>query len=156
MSTIEAKVDALKKSKAEEFATACPSRVIEMALEDLEAVEQSPNYRVVMEECHRPSQFGYCTVCLGGAVIANRLGGSPSQKLLFDSYEDGGWGDEECARLSALDCFRQGLVGAALDYFGIGNAPLGDRAPITPYHLNPDSFKLSLRHLIVMLKRGGL
>lgn len=153
MATIEDKVKALQKSKAEEFASACPSRVIELALEDLEAVERSKKHEIVMDACHQPRR-GKCLVCLGGAVMANRLGADPDEELLFDSYELGGWGKEESKRLSALDYFRQGLPQWALSCFKI-DWP-GEHFKVTRYETNRKQFKTDMRAMAEMLKQHGL
>ncbi len=152
MSTIEAKSEALQKSKAEEFATACPSRVIEMALEDLEAVERSKKYKVEMDACHDP-RHGKCYVCLGGAVIANRFGADPDERMVFDSCD--GWGDEETKRLSALDCFRQGYVAWGLDYFDVKWLD-DEKHTVARYQRNTKRFKADMRAIAELLKSHGL
>jgi hypothetical protein len=49
MSNLKSKSNALTRTKADEFVSACPSRVIEMALENLEAVEKLSTYVVNMD-----------------------------------------------------------------------------------------------------------
>ena len=159
MATIEDKVKALQKSKAEEFSSACPSRTIELALDDLEAVEaQRDKYRIAMAACHSPSADGQCVVCFGGAVMANRLGADPEEHLLFDQ---GDWGENACCRLTALDHFRRGQIWDGLEAFGATlRGPLPRKVHVCDYRNGGRNggkgFKADMRNLAAMLKQSGL
>ena len=149
MSTIEAKTEALKKSKAEEFATACPSRVIEMALEDLEAMENDERYYVDMGVWHCPGPAGKCAVCFAGSVMANRLGISPK-----GSYEPCDFNPATENRLTALNLFRTGMIDDGLHFIG-PKLYMADWR-MTDYRENPDKFKSQMHAMAAMLRQQGL
>jgi hypothetical protein len=50
-----------------------PAKLLEMALEDLEKCEASPDYEVCMAEWCLQKEEKTCYVCLAGAVMAQRL-----------------------------------------------------------------------------------
>jgi hypothetical protein len=163
----EARIEKLRKERADEFANAPPSRVIEMALEDLEAVQaHKDDYFVDMSYWHQPAvetdhdriknAEKRCVVCFAGSVMANTLS--------CDKLVDMGPGDFEDAkvvrRLSALNLFRMGHVHHGLHAMGI-QPP----AEISPYpepvsYFTPGkpnkAFKTSMRKLVDLLRSHGL
>ena len=151
MSDLKSETEALKKAKAEEFASACPSRVIEMALEDLEAVEDNPKYQINMLFWHDPMDEGECAVCFAGGVMAMRLG-LPSDKAYCEQFDAA----TEC-RLLALNDFRCGEIYLGLELMGVAAAvSLPSFQCVTRYHDSPTQFKSDMRSLAEMLKKKGL
>lgn len=146
------------KQKAAEFASALPSRVIEMAVDDLEAVERlAAKYRIDMDHWHRAPKPGEptCAVCFAGAVMANRLGvdiGNDVAPHDFDSVTED--------RLLALDDFRSGYVHAGLATFNpeTDEPPEGvlEEMEVVEYGDDPARFKADMRSMAEMLKKAGL
>ena len=161
MSTIEAKSEALQKSKAEEFATARPSRVIEMALEDLEIVEADQKYAINMMAWHEPiarpnfmfpdSYIGKCAVCLAGCVIANRFQRDRDDDLMPEDFNR-----SIEFRLLALDLFRTGAVDGGLRLMDIDPSEGCYALDVTAYEDNPTRFKADMRAMAAMLRNHGL
>jgi hypothetical protein len=166
MTSEEIKVETaeeLRKARAEEFSKAPPSRVVEMALEDIEAVEAHPDiYRVNMDIWHRPRLLEgedgrlkkKCVVCLAGSVIANSLGADPDV-----NYSPADYGAATYARLSALNVFRQGAEEIGLQTMGYHNIAekLGPRKErYAPYAGNKTQFKAYMRDLVQRLRDAGL
>lgn len=80
------------------------SRLIELALSDLESVEADSRYAVNMERWHEPMEDGICRVCLAGAVMARTLQIEPRERITMNDF----WPVEDRTRLLALDSARTG------------------------------------------------
>ena len=89
-----------------------PSKLIRVSLEDLEAVEDDPDYRVDMDAWHTPMFRSECQVCLAGAVMAKRLGVEPDEYIATPTRSP--FTRKERAQLVALDEFRRGDVYSGL------------------------------------------
>lgn len=158
MATIEDKAKALQQAKNNEFASACPSRVIEMALEDVEILQRSDKYKFRMGDIwHRPVG-DKCAVCFAGAVMANRLRVPATENADPEDFEDA-----IQVRLSALNLFRQGLVGMGLDEMVPRSSLRGEREngfwwhlPVRRFHGGGKGFKADMRSIAEMLKSKGL
>lgn len=109
--------------RANAFLQASPSGKIRFAIDDLEAAERSPHYRIDMDTWHAPDlTSNICYVCFAGAVMANRHAIHPNQTYVgpldADSPNefsaDQRWDD----LFSALDEFRTGYVEAFLTMDG--------------------------------------
>lgn len=93
-----------------------PSELVELAILDLKAIEQNPNYLIDMDSWHVGSYRDHpnierprCLVCLAGAVMAQSLGIETTMTVkpwdpIFD--ED----DSTKNKLEALDSFRSGDI----------------------------------------------
>jgi hypothetical protein len=139
------------------------SDLIEVAVKDLEAVEQDPHYVVNMDTWHRAEAQEFrigqqvfekepCTVCLAGAVMAKTLevprywSKNPVDFRGENSTED---------KLIALDLVRRGFIDGALRQLGhvIDDAPYEF---VPDYRNNSDEFKIRLRIIAQRLKGMGL
>lgn len=152
MSTTEDKAKALQKARAKEFAAACPSRVIEIALEDLEVVEKNPAYRVDMDVWHYAKE-GRCSVCFAGAVMANRLGVPSTRSRVCQDFTDA-----TSDRLLALDSFRRGQIEGGLRTIdGSYRRHHFQHAFVTAYDRDdPTQFKADMRKIVETLRQAGL
>jgi hypothetical protein len=115
MATAEAKAKLLEekwKARQKEFAKARPSRQLEMALQDFEAVRFDSRYKIDLNEAHAFDGEA-CHVCLGGAVMANTLRFDPRRSAFFTEVE----GDLVYV-LDMLDAFRLGNVDHGLRLCG--------------------------------------
>jgi hypothetical protein len=139
--------------RPEDIRTVPPSRLIDIALDDLEMIEESPIYKVDMTAWHEPALWR-CSVCLAGCVISTRFGGDHFDNLYPDDFDG-------AARnvLVALDAFRVGDIGDGLallrypapDAYGL---PL--EVPIADYGHSPVQFKSDMRGLAAMFREAGI
>lgn len=158
------------------------SELIEVALQDLECVEQDSRYTINMAKWHDPKvayapptddpeQPLACSVCLAGAVIAKRSNIAPTEFVLPALL-----GPDIKSKLEILDHLRAGQVMNALEESARARAralntsrvckPDADREelwdvfgntyPITPYGDSPDAFKRDMRVLQELLRKYGL
>ncbi len=128
-----------------------PSKLINLALNDLERVEKDDRYIVDMEDWHVPEENGQCFVCLAGAVMAKTLG-APIDELtcpLYTSHEK---------ELEALDNFRCGWIETALRGLGLhADIPrFKSRVEVRAYSDNPKQFKDDMRDMARQFERAGL
>lgn len=153
MADLKAKAEELRKAREEEFANAPPSRIIEMALEDLEAVERTPGYVIDMDVWHDPTSDGRCAVCFAGAVIAHRIG--TPKDVLFECMD---CSDALQDRFFALNAFRSGNIRYGLELMRIEDAPatVPQRMQVVEYEDNPTQFKSDMRALAETLRSAGL
>lgn len=149
-----------------EFRTALPSRVIEIALEDLEAVEQMPEtYKIDMGTWHQ-SFNGKCEVCFAGSVMVNTFNVSEKLKCLPHHFDD-----DIQVRFYLINDLRQGVLSTgifvgkfnataeqcdaikeiALEIFDSTSSPLA-----YSYRFAPDQFKAQMREVSRRLKAIGL
>jgi hypothetical protein len=107
-----------------------PSKLIELALADLAACEESPVYVIDMVAWHHASEGGACHVCLAGAVMAQSLGIDPAVSFSPTSLPA-----DVHLQLLALDLLRTGMVWSALAHLGISRPPLDieEYALVRPY-----------------------
>lgn len=144
--------------RADEFKEALPSRVIEIALEDLETVEQmTQQYEVIMHVYHVPNH-GKCAVCMAGCVMANTYNVDSTE-----SWEPHSFPSDIRNRLKAIDKFRMGFVLSGLEQMGFLRKDqidvarkLSFVAKENDYRDNPEQFKARQRQLINDLKALGL
>lgn len=138
-----------------------PSKLIRLALKDLEAVEKSKRFVVDMNEWFRPN--GQCAVCLAGSVMAKTLKVSTSKRKLKSLGLLDSWGEvipdkfkKEMYALQALNYFRLGECGWAFRYLDLTK---GSGVPfdcmITDYHSDPEEFKDQMHQLAGELEDGG-
>lgn len=129
-----------------------PSKLIRVALRDLEKCERSRSYKIEMGDWHRPN--GKCAVCLAGAVMA--------KTLKADRREYAGpatWyhrGDHDTFnKLRAINYLRIGAVVDAgnLMSFDASSVP---HVTVVSYEDNPTQFKRDMRRLAALLAKNGL
>lgn len=151
---------AQKRRAAAEFLAASPSRRIELALADMAAAEKSPHYTIDMNSWHAPHPAaGICTVCLAGAILANRHPIRPDQ-VYVGPFEADGPGEYATSAqwdriLCSIDELRNGYVDgflvedgrvpdATIEAFVVNNGPddICDPFPgYVPYDRDPNAFK---------------
>lgn len=130
-----------------------PSDLIELALADLEKIEQDGRYEVDMSEAFHEPIGGVCIVCFAGCVIAGTIGRSPGDEVYPREC-----GKSDNRKLYALDSFRCGHIAAALQWLGINHRDLDlpEEFGVTSYEDDPDDFKDDMRKLSDMLRVHGL
>ena len=133
--------------------------LLTMALDDLSAIERDKRYQVNMFYWHRPirhlDEKRMCQVCLGGAVMARRVGlnldceATPSSPQIPTAWRDG---------LCALDSLRSGGVESAVnDYYWEGKKECRvDDIAVPPYEDDRRGFKFTLRRLARRLREANL
>jgi len=125
-----------------------PSDLILLAVNDLEACEQSDDYHIDMGDWHVPHEK--CCVCFAGSVMAQSLKGVIASNLGPQNF-----GDYNQIRLRALDRFREGYIEAGLERMGFGDQVFDGRDAITYEHY-PTKFKQQMRQLASDLAAEGL
>ncbi len=96
-----------------------PSKLLKVALTDLEKCEKDPIYKIDMTKWHRPAGTNKCEVCLAGAVMAKSLKVYPNEELApVDSSHS------TARKLIAIDCLRMGDIDDGLRHLNITNSNL--------------------------------
>lgn len=152
-----------------------PSKLLKVALEDLEAVEKDLKYRIDMNSWHQPED-NKCSVCLAGAVMANRLRCDIEKALdPYDLLVDGNieyWVDLR-NKLEAIDYFCRGKVEGSLlrmgikcpeslkncetDYYNYTSiSPIMDVPGEVSSFEDKKAFKIYIQSLIGILESEGL
>lgn len=91
-----------------------PSRLIAIALEEVEYIEKLPKFQVQMAEwIAKDEATGDCAVCFAGAVMVMRLGAKMGKHTSIHNFPH-----EKCA-LKAIDLLRCGEVTSALGFLGL-------------------------------------
>lgn len=139
------------------------SDCLELALADIEKVEESDKFVVDMDDwiCTYPTTPGgksVCHVCAAGAVMTQTLGitrehySHPAQ--VFNSGEIS-YADSR--RLLALDHLRLGYLHSALRET---EQDVPDRIPrifdVDTYESDPEEWKLDMRRVVSLLREHGL
>jgi hypothetical protein len=143
-----------------------PSELLEVALHDLELVEQNPLYEIDMSKWHSAGQTSKrfengivvetntpCEVCLAGSVLAMSL------EIPRDTYVDPcDLGDQVLHnKLLAIDQLRRGEIDEALDRLSIEQPDLlPDNVNVVDYVYDKERFKSDIRKLIELLKSFNL
>lgn len=140
-----------------------PSELLKMAMDDLEAAEESDEYSVDMGHWYFPNiskegSIKTCKVCLAGSVMANML---PSDRikscspntLKFNGEIDGDTRD----KLMAIDEIRSGFIEHGINRMGIDtdDAYLPNYLDMTGYREDPVVFKEEIKNVIHELKKQG-
>jgi hypothetical protein len=147
-----------------------PSDLLELALRDLEFVEQDDKYRVRMWMWHLPERAFmqpaspplYCNVCLAGSVLAKTLNVPFDVPVLvseFDASGDEAF-DKLVHKLRAVDYLREGDVGGALWILeypreDVDNGRHLNRDVAEYDEDNPHWFYDSMRELVKVLRTNG-
>lgn len=126
-----------------------PSKLIRLALADLEKIERSKRYRVDMGQFHNPIdtkprravEADRCAVCFAGSVMA-KTAGAPRGRWLFPVDYD----PDTHMKLVALDRFRLGDIIIGLVSMGLAPIEEEERA-ICHYDVDPKQFKRDMRKL---------
>lgn len=135
-----------------------PSKAIQQALEDMDAVLADPRYVLNFKFYHQagmPNQFGgeeseQCTVCFAGSVIAKSLGGDPRKNI-----EPAEFSDREANMLWALDRFRRGDIFGGLCYLELDYKYRG-RKTIEVDQQTLEGFRSGMQEVIAELKLHNL
>jgi hypothetical protein len=169
MSDLESKREALIKARTEEFAKASPSKVIQMALDDMEQIEKDDRYVVHMDGLwhqYGPDAVvqsipqGICAVCAAGACMSVRLG-VPFGINAIPGDPRFEWSREVNIRLQGLDFFRRGLVweGVRKIMSSISTLSHNPNVPtemfVCPYGVSRHRFKDDMQRMSRMLARAG-
>jgi hypothetical protein len=130
-----------------------PSKLLALALGDLEKCEQDDRYVIDMQTWHITHGDG-CHVCLAGAVLAQSLGCKPDEDPDFnDDYYF------EALQLYALNEFRNGNIHTGfmqldmLDMFDKSSLPAS--VPVCTYRYSPWLFKNQMREIVELLEGAG-
>jgi hypothetical protein len=130
--------------------------LLEVALNDLAAVEQDPHYEVHMGVWHDGgiAAPGACGVCLAGAVMAKRLHISPSVFITPSHFDASTLRD----KLLSIDYLREGLVPAAAEsLYGTALVPGLPKSRVTPsYHNLYEDWYAAMHKLLAELKTAGV
>lgn len=127
-----------------------PSALIRLALKDLEKCERSRKYKINMSVWHEPN--GKCSVCMAGAIMAQRLNCDPGKELA--PWQDGLFDADTRGKLDAVDWFRMGCVDMGLHGMGIDRIYPDQK--VTDYHRDRSQFKRDMRKLASLLAKEGL
>ena len=126
-----------------------PSQLIRRALEDMEAVEKLPNYRINTGVWHEPNGE-VCEVCVAGATMVQE--GIPFDAEIWVHEFD----FNTQKKLHAIDCLREGDIVFAFDWLSIEwDGKLKHNFPITRYSESPELFKYDMRDLADYLEENG-
>jgi len=126
-----------------------PSKLLRLALNDLEKAEQHEDYKVSMNAFHEPNE-GKCIVCLAGCVMAFSLGADKTH-LTYPRYFDGSE-----SQLNALSAFAGGLQWMALDHLGVEQSNILRGVDFPPYSRSSTGFKQGITTMINDLEKAGL
>ncbi len=150
----------MKTKKRRQRLPNIPSKLIRLAVKDLEVVESKPRYVIGMGSWHE-ARNNTCEVCLAGAVIANSLKISPLNKDRNDyptkTFPDC-FDDRTSSKLKAIDAFRAGNIYTGLEHMGVNPIPRKAKQTfqITSYYISPERFKIDMLKLADNLKSMGL
>ena len=157
----------LIESQTELFASAPISKVIEIALLDLEKIERSPQHTVRMSTWYE--QDGEeCYVCFAGCVMASTLAECPLRDDEYRTREEygitpGRYEDKRITkRLRALDLARRGFVEALpafmddkTDYPDIADDYDNYSMDWVHYEDDPVTFKSGMKKMAIELRAKG-
>ncbi len=179
MSSLESRLLVIEpephKNREEDFETTTKlSRLIEIALEDMEQAEQDGvtidmGHWLVFryEKQHFWSWWKRsCTACLAGCVMKNTYGADKSHNGVIVRYLGDSSSERRAnigMRMMALDCVRNHDFENAWSYMFQWNEPLTSAIPdflggapkFPSYRTNPEAFKNGLRESITFLKTHG-
>lgn len=136
-----------------------PSELLEVALRDLEAVEQDDRYVVEMWDLHKPRD-GKCYVCLAGATLGKSYNLGFSEDVLISELPE-----RLSNKILCIDAFRRGNITSGVEYLSkprFANVDIAKKIKkaaidkYIPYHLSPSTFKAYIRSLIIELKKYNL
>lgn len=130
------------------------SDLLEVALGDLEKVENDKRYVVDMDTWHtyqKSNTRNVCCVCLAGSVMAKSLGASVNETIVGGQYNE-----TIAAKLAVLDYCRKGDIRTAIMVIN-GSVPDFDfDRTVTPHHTNKDKFRNDLLRIIQDLRKHNL
>ena len=142
---IKATVKAINKT----LLPSVPSKLIEIALNDLEAMEKTPGVQIDMRSWH-DADAGGCSVCMAGAVMAKRLGAE--RDITYYPRDFPG----DTRQLNAINLLRVGDVENACYTLKIKNPNDFPDREIIDYELSPTLFKEQMRSFARDLRVAGL
>jgi hypothetical protein len=132
------------------------SDLIDIAINDLEAVEQDPKYEIDMGRWHAPEHSAYkCSVCFAGSVMAKTFNSDRGTLLSPDNFTK--W---NASRLKALDEIRQyDFVDAFDKMYPFEEIPefmdIFDDWGREYYDDNPEEFKNDMRKAAEIMRENG-
>jgi hypothetical protein len=126
-----------------------PSKLIGIALRDIEKAEASRKYKINMASWHRPNS--HCSVCAAGSVMAFSLGAKSGLK--YHPYDF----PENRDQLLAINWLRLGDVSCANAEMNFGGAEAVKKfnRGITDYDYDQRLFKRDMRKLAADLRKAG-
>lgn len=142
------------------------SRLIRLAIADLERAERTPGVRIRMN-IWLVWELGSCSVCLAGAVMIGTLGVTEASRDGYGLCQVtlSSFGNQNRYALRALDYLRQGNIRRALWVIAGEPTPLSmftnfqtprgvpDTFEVTPYENDPAQFKLDMLRLADLLEQ---
>ncbi len=128
-----------------------PSELINLALNDLEAVEVDSRYRVNMNNWHLPIEE-ICEVCLAGSVIAKSFN-RPSVISVFPQHIG-----KDRSKLYAINEFRGGNIYLGLSHLGLDRYidKFKYHVDVSYYEDSPSQFKADMRDMARQFEKAGL
>jgi len=93
------------------------SALLRLAVSDAQKCEADPSYVLEMAVWHQPTKrdgAAVCGVCLAGSVMAQSFGCSPKERAYLEEF-----GEEDSAKLDAVDDMRMGCFDNAVDNLGL-------------------------------------
>lgn len=154
-----------------------PSKLIELALDDLAKAERTKGYKIDMGTwhdapdaedqydpmtCKAKKKEEPCTVCLAGSVMAFSL--NVPRTLSIEPFQ---FADEVQSALNAINAFREGDIWRGLDDMDIPDAtkqkagdlfgiPEFDQVKVVAYERDRAKFKRQMRDMAKKLASIGL
>ena len=121
-----------------------PSEMLRDAVGDLEKCEADPKYSIDMAVWYVWKTPHKCFVCLGGAVIAQRLNPTEHGELTSDDFDEA-----TTRKLQALDLFREGDTHNGLCELGLIEDSPNPTIPVNLlnppiYRHDPEAFKVAM------------
>lgn len=126
-----------------------PSKLIRLAITDLQIVEKTPAYRIDMDQWYTPYNDKFYLVCLAGAVMVNTLKIPKNKNFGPDDTE---YGD----LLKALDRFRRGDIESAFLYLKLDiPESIPNNVDLPEYKYEPIEFIQEMNKLADLLEKMG-
>lgn len=128
-----------------------PSKLLKLALKDLEKCEKDSRYTIDMNVFHLPNK-NKCRVCLAGAMLAKSVGYNPQKDTFAVRKEK----IHIIDKVFAINRLRRGVVSLAFLFFtGIPGDITKFNRQMPEYSDNPQLFKKHVLELAEDLEKAG-
>lgn len=132
-----------------------PSKLIRVALDDLQKIARSKKYIIDMSSWHSPQESfdpgipTKCEVCMAGAVMVRELDADITQLLVPEDFK-------EYDALEAINYFRAGRVGSAFAQLGLNpEVGSGFNRAMACFHDDRKAFYKDMNNLAKDLEEAG-